>query len=431
MDKKYRVLLLGSGGREHALAWKITRSHLLEKLFVAPGNAGTKQIATNISLNISDFEAIKSVVIDEKVNMLIVGPEEPLVNGITDFFLADEQLRHIAVIGPSKAGAMLEGSKDFAKHFMNQNGIPTAAYKTFDINSLQQAKEFLKQSDPPYVIKADGLAAGKGVVIVDSIVEAETVLDEMLANRKFGKASEKVVIEQFLKGIELSVFILTDGNSYVLLPEAKDYKRIGEGDTGLNTGGMGSVSPVSFADKNFMQKVVERIIKPTINGLKKDKILYNGFIFFGLINVDGDPYVIEYNVRLGDPETESVLPRIKNDLLGLFEVVVSGKLNDITLETDERHCSTVILVAGGYPGDYEKGNIVTGLDKVENSLIFHAGTVVSDDNVVTNGGRVIAVTSYGQDIFEALQRSYSSIELISFKDKYFRKDLGFDLIEKH
>lgn len=427
MEKKYNVLLLGSGGREHAIAWKISQSNLLDKLYIAPGNAGTNQTGTNIALNLSDFEEVKEFAICHNISMLVVGPEEPLVNGITDFFNNDEQLKQIAVIGPSKAGALLEGSKDFAKQFMLKLGIPTAAYKTFDVAGLKAAKEFLRTIYPPYVLKADGLAAGKGVVIVDSLKEADDTLDEMLSNLKFGKASNKVVIEEFLKGIELSVFVLTDGFSYLMLPEAKDYKRIGEGDTGLNTGGMGSVSPVPFADKEFLQKVEERIIKPTIYGLKKDAIPYKGFIFFGLINVENEPFVIEYNVRLGDPETESVIPRVKNDLLQLFEAVSEGNLKAFTLDTDSRHCSTVMLVAGGYPGNYEKGNPVSGLARVENSIVFHAGTKESEGKTITNGGRVIAVTSFGSNIFEALQKSYNSIEQIEFKDMYYRKDLGFDL----
>lgn len=427
MEKKHNVLLIGSGGREHAIAWKISQSSLLEKLFIAPGNAGTSQTGTNIALNINDFEEVKEFSIKQNISMLVVGPEEPLVNGITDFFNCDDQLKHIAVIGPSKAGALLEGSKDFAKQFMLKHGIPTASYQTFDVDGLNSAKEFLRTIQPPYVLKADGLAAGKGVVIVDSLKEADDALDEMLANLKFGKASSKVVIEEFLKGIELSVFVLTDGSSYLILPEAKDYKRIGEGDTGLNTGGMGSVSPVPFADKDFMLKVEERIIKPTIEGLKKDAIPYKGFIFFGLISVENEPFVIEYNVRMGDPETESVIPRIKNDLLGLFEAVSSGKLKDFTLETESLHCATVMLVAGGYPGNYEKGNAISGLKRVENSIVFHAGTKESEGKAVTNGGRVIAVTSFGSNIFEALQKSYDSIDQIEFKDMYYRKDLGFDL----
>ena len=427
MEKKHNVLLIGSGGREHAIAWKISQSSLLEKLFIAPGNAGTSQTGTNIALNINDFEEVKEFSIKQNISMLVVGPEEPLVNGITDFFYCDDQLKHIAVIGPTKAGALLEGSKDFAKQFMLKHGIPTASYQTFDVDGLNSAKEFLRTIHPPYVLKADGLAAGKGVVIVDSLKEADDALDEMLANLKFGKASSKVVIEEFLKGIELSVFVLTDGSSYLILPEAKDYKRIGEGDTGLNTGGMGSVSPVPFADKDFMLKVEERIIKPTIDGLKKDAIPYKGFIFFGLISVENEPFVIEYNVRMGDPETESVIPRIKNDLLGLFEAVSSGKLKDFTLETESLHCATVMLVAGGYPGNYEKGNAISGLKRVENSIVFHAGTKESEGKAVTNGGRVIAVTSFGSNIFEALQKSYDSIDQIEFKDMYYRKDLGFDL----
>jgi len=421
------ILLLGSGGREHALAWKITQSTKCSQLFVAPGNAGIAQIATNVAVNPMDFNAVKQFVLDNAVEMVVVGPEDPLVKGIYDFFKNDTALNGIPVIGPSQHGAQLEGSKEFAKQFLVKNNIPTARYEAFTKDTVEAGHEFLKTLNPPYVLKADGLAAGKGVLILNDLAEAQQELSNMLVDAKFGDASSKVVIEEFLDGIELSCFVLTDGKSYKILPTAKDYKRIGEGDTGLNTGGMGAVSPVPFADAEFMQKVEERVVIPTINGLKNDAIEYKGFVFIGLIKVGNDPFVIEYNVRMGDPETEVVIPRIKSDLVELFQAVANQSLADAVLETDERTATTVMIVSGGYPEDYEKGKPITGLDQVEDSIVFHAGTAEKDGNIVTNGGRVIAVTSYGENFKDALRQSYKNVEKINFDKKYYRTDLGFDL----
>ena len=422
------ILILGSGGREHAFTHKLVQSKKVTQIFVAPGNAGTQEIATNITINPTDFEAVKNVVLKHQISMVIVGPEAPLVLGVHDFFLADEELKNIPVIGPKKDGALLEGSKDFSKEFMIKHGIPTAQYQSFTKESLEEGKLFLETLNPPYVLKADGLAAGKGVLILDSLDEAKAELEEMLSNQKFGDASSTVVIEEFLKGIELSVFVLTDGISYKILPSAKDYKRIGEGDQGLNTGGMGAISPVPFADKAFLQKVEDLVVKPTILGLQKDAIDYRGFIFIGLMNDNGDPSVVEYNVRMGDPETEVVLPRIASDLFDLFEGVAHQNLSEKEFSVTDKIATTVMLVSGGYPEAYEKEKLISGLDTIRNSIVFHAGTKIKDKTVVTNGGRVIAVTSLADDIQEALNKSYKSIESIHFEKMNYRKDIGFDLV---
>ncbi|MFR0678632.1 phosphoribosylamine--glycine ligase [Dysgonomonas mossii] len=420
------ILLLGNGGRENALAWKIKQSDKVQKLYVAPGNAGTHEIAVNVNLSPTDFPNIKQFVLDNNIDMVVVGPEEPLVRGIYDFFVNDNDIKDIPVIGPSKIGAQLEGSKDFAKQFMMRHNIPTARYKSFTLDELDEAYLFLEELEAPYVLKADGLAAGKGVLIISDIEEAKQELKEMLSGM-FGDASKTVVIEEFLSGIECSVFVLTDGDSYKILPVAKDYKRIGEGDTGLNTGGMGAVSPVSFADDVFMKKVEDRIVIPTIEGLKKDKIVYKGFIFLGLIEVKGEPMVIEYNVRMGDPETEVVMLRIKSDFVSLLEGVATGTLESKLLEIDSRYAVTVMLVSGGYPGDYEKNKEMSGLDKVKDSILFHAGTKLENNKVLTNGGRVIAISSYGETKDEALSLSFKNADVISYDEKYYRKDIGFDL----
>lgn len=423
-----KVLLLGSGGREHALAWKISQSSLLEELFIAPGNAGTRLHGKNVEIDPVDFEAIKLFVIEKNINMVVVGPEEPLVKGIHDFFLADELLKNVPVIGPNKQAAQLEGSKDFAKKFMLRHAIPTAKYATFTKDTLQDGYAFLEKMKPPYVLKADGLAAGKGVLILDNLKEAKAELKSMLADAKFGDASSRVVIEQFLKGIELSVFVITDGESYKLLPEAKDYKRIGEGDTGLNTGGMGAVSPVPFADAAFMDKVQNQLIIPTIKGLRQDGISYKGFIFFGLISVKGEPFVIEYNCRLGDPETEVVIPRLKSDLLDLFEGVASNILSERDVQFTDKCAATVMMVAGGYPEKYKKGKQIFGLNGITESLVFHAGTSSDGPAVLSAGGRVLSVTSYGKNIELALEKSYHSIAKIEFEEAYYRKDIGHDVV---
>lgn len=421
------ILILGSGGREHAFAKKLSESTKISNLYVAPGNAGTDAIATNLAINPTDFAQVKETVLQHDINMVVVGPEAPLVDGVHDFFLADEELKNIPVIGPKKDGALLEGSKDFSKQFMEKHNIPTARYQSFTTDTLAEGKKFLETLDAPYVLKADGLAAGKGVLILNDLEEAKAELEEMLSNQKFGSASSTVVIEEFLKGIELSVFVLTDGKNYKILPSAKDYKRIGEGDTGLNTGGMGAISPVPFATDDFLTKVEELVVKPTIDGLQKDGIDYRGFIFIGLMNDNGNPSVVEYNVRMGDPETEVVLPRIQSDLLDLFEGVATQTLGDKSYEVTPQTATTVMLVSGGYPEAYEKGKEITGFNTVDDSIVFHAGTTLKDGKVVTSGGRVMAITSFGDSMDEALEKSYKSIDKISFDKMNYRKDIGFDL----
>lgn len=423
-----RILLLGSGGREHAFAWKMAQSSAIDKLFIAPGNAGTRQHGTNVDINPNDFEAIKTFVLENEINMVVVGPEDPLVNGIVDFFEADDALINIPVIGPNAKAAQLEGSKDFAKQFMEKHSIPTAKYGTFTKDTLDEGYKFLEKMKAPYVLKADGLAAGKGVLILDNLADAKKELKSMLAEAKFGDASSRVVIEQFLTGIELSCFVITDGDAYKILPEAKDYKRIGEGDKGLNTGGMGAISPVPFANPTFLEKIKNQIIIPTVKGLKEDGITYKGFIFFGIINVKNEPFVIEYNCRMGDPETEVVIPRLKSDLLDLFEGVATGTLSECDVQFDERSASTVMMVSGGYPEAYEKGKQIFGINSVTDSIIFHAGTAADGPAVTTNGGRVLAATSYGKNLESALKKSYASIEKIEFDKAFFRKDIGFDVL---
>jgi len=422
------VLILGSGGREHAFTLKLLESNKINQLFVAPGNAGTHKIATNININPTDFQAVKKVVLKNDIQMVVVGPEAPLVEGIHDFFLDDIDLKNISVIGPKKDGALLEGSKDFSKQFMQKHGVPTAKYQSFTKENLEEGFAFLETLQPPFVLKADGLAAGKGVLILNSLDEAKAELEEMVANQKFGEASSTVVIEEFLKGIELSVFVLTDGKNYKILPSAKDYKRIGEGDTGLNTGGMGAISPVPFADESFLNKVEELVVKPTITGLQKDGIDYRGFIFIGLMNDNGNPSVVEYNVRMGDPETEVVLPRIESDLFDLFEGVANQTLDKKSFSVTEKTAVTVMLVSGGYPEEYEKNKEITGFESVEESIVFHAGTKIKENQVVTNGGRVMAITSFGNSIDEALEKSYNSVNKIHFDKINFRKDIGFDVV---
>jgi len=422
------VLILGSGGREHAFAVKLLESNKINQLFVAPGNAGTDKIANNININPTDFEALKKAVLGNDIKMVVVGPEAPLVEGVHDFFLGDKELKNIPVIGPKKDGALLEGSKDFSKQFMQKHGVPTARYQSFTKHNLEEGYVFLETLQPPFVLKADGLAGGKGVLILDSLEEAKAQLKEMVSNQKFGEASSTVVIEEFLRGIELSVFVLTDGVNYKILPSAKDYKRIGEGDAGLNTGGMGAISPVPFADKAFLDKVEKLVVKPTITGLQKDGIDYRGFIFIGLMNDNGNPSVVEYNVRMGDPETEVVLPRIESDLFDLFEGVANQNLDEKSFSVTDKTATTVMLVAGGYPEAYEKNKEITGFESVDESFVFHAGTATKDDKVVTNGGRVMAVTSFGDTIEEALEKSYRSIDKIRFDQMNYRKDIGFDLV---
>lgn len=421
------ILVIGSGGREHTFAYKIAQSSKTNELFIAPGNAGTSELGTNLPISVSDFDGIKSAVLEHDIKLVVVGPEAPLVDGIYDFFQSDEALNSIPVIGPSKEGAQLEGSKEFSKIFMEKHGVPTARYQSFTADNLEEGYSFLETLNPPFVLKADGLAAGKGVLILNDINEAKAELKEMLENQKFGEASATVVIEEFLNGIELSVFVLTDGKNYKILPSAKDYKRIGEGDVGLNTGGMGAISPVPFADEDFIKKVEERVIKPTVNGLQSENIDYKGFIFIGLMNVAGDPFVIEYNVRMGDPETEVVLPRVETDLVDLFEAVGNQTLNEIELNVNPQTATTVMLVSGGYPEGYEKGKVITGFDTAEGSLVFHAGTALKDNQVVTSGGRVMAITSFGNSIEEALAKSYSNIDKIHFDKMNYRRDIGFDL----
>ncbi|GJQ06876.1 phosphoribosylamine--glycine ligase [Capnocytophaga cynodegmi] len=421
------ILILGSGGREHAFALKISQSNQCKNLYIAPGNGGTHQIATNININPTNFEQVKQLVLDKQIEMVVVGPEDPLVQGIYDFFKTDTQLQHVQVVGPSREGAKLEGSKEFAKQFMQRHNIPTAKYESFTKETIVQGCKFLEMMQPPYVLKADGLAAGKGVLIINDLNEAQTELKNMLLNEKFGNASQKVVIEEFLDGIELSCFVLTDGKNYKLLPTAKDYKRIGENDQGLNTGGMGAVSPVPFADANFMEKIETRIVKPTISGLQKDNIEYKGFIFIGLIKVKDEPYVIEYNVRMGDPETEVVLPRIESDLVPIFKTLQTQTLDTVSLAITSQSATTVMLVSGGYPEDYEKGKRISGIENVTGSIVFHAGTTIKEGELQTSGGRVLAVTSFGEGFKEALQKSYENIEKIHFDKMYFRKDIGFDL----
>ncbi len=421
------ILILGSGGREHTFAWKIAQSPLCKQLYVAPGNSGTSQIAENINIKVTDFIAIKDLVLDKEIDMVVVGPEDPLVKGIYDFFLNDDELKNVAVIGPQKAAAQLEGSKEFAKEFMYRHNIPTAAYQSFTKNNVEEGFLFLETLKPPYVLKADGLAAGKGVLILNDLNEAKAELKLMLIDAKFGDASSKVVIEEFLDGIELSCFVLTDGKHYKILPTAKDYKRIGEGDIGLNTGGMGAISPVPFVDDILMNKIEERIVKPTIKGLQKDNLPYKGFVFIGLIKVDDDPFVIEYNVRMGDPETEVVLPRLKNDLVEIFKAISEGRLNEIEIEIDQRAATTVMLVSGGYPETYKKGKEITGLSTIQDSLVFHAGATHDNGKIVTSGGRVMAITSFGDTYSEAIKKSYQNIEKLHFDKMYYRKDIGFDL----